>query len=853
MNFYTNVTQWGDNILFRGVQNGKRIRKKIKYRPTLYTVSKNTGPLKTLDGKPVEPIHPGTIKECKDYIETFKGVAGGEVYGNDRFPYAFIAEFYPEEIEWDISQIIVANIDIEVGSENGFPDPKTAVEEITAITLKLGNTFYAFGYHDFITDDPSIKYYKAKDEVDLIMAFLKLWITNYPDVVTGWNCKFFDFPYIINRIKRLLGDDIANKISPWGSLLEREAMAAGRMQQFYDIIGLTILDYMEIYRKFADHGASQESYKLNAIAHVEVGEKKISYDEYDNLHILYKQNPQKFMEYNIHDVRLVDKIDNKLGLIELCLTLAYEAKANYIDVLAQTRMWDAITYNHLIKQDIVFPPMVEHTKTTAYEGAYVKEPMVGMHEWVASFDLASLYPHLIMFYNMSPETLIQPKDYPQWLQDFISINKITVNHLLDEKIDTSVLKQHNITMTPNCQFFRKDVHGFLPVIMKTLYEERAIFKKKMIAEKKKLQTLTDAKQKADCERLISRYNNLQLARKIQLNSAYGALGNAYFRFFDTRLAEGITKAGQLAIKWIEKKINAHMNHVLRTGEEDYVIAVDTDSIYLRLGPLVEKVHALNKLSIGKPDPIEKTIAFMDAVCEKDIMPYIQVSYQELADYVNAYEQSMQMKREILANKVIWTAKKRYIVNVWNDEGVALKEPKMKIMGLEMIKSSTPEVCRTKMKEAVKLILNGTEDQIIEFIDKFREEFYKLPAEDVAFPRGVNGLRTYTDADTTYKKGTPIHVKGSLIYNALLAERNLLKMYPKIQDSDKIKFMYLTVPNPFKAETIAFPLRLPPALGVEEYIDYPKQFDKAFLSPLKIVLNPIGWKTEKEFTLEQFSA
>jgi DNA polymerase elongation subunit (family B) len=396
-------------------------------------------------------------------------------------------------------------------------------------------------------------------------------------------------------------------------------------------------------------------------------------------------------------------------------------------------------------------------------------------------------------------------------------------------------------MTPNGQFFRKDIHGFLPVMMKTLYEERAIFKKKMITEKKRLQTLTDKTQKEECERLISRYNNLQLARKIQLNSAYGALGNAWFRFFDTRLAEGITTAGQLSIKWIEKKINEKLNKVM-SSNDDFVIAVDTDSVYLKLKPLITWLQPKKDIN---------TIEFMDNVCGQVLMPHIDKSYQELCNYVNGYEQSMAMKREILADKAIWTAKKRYIVNVWNDEGVALKEPKMKIMGLEMIKSSTPEVCRSKMKEAVKLIMNGTEDDVISFIEKFRQEFYKLPAEEVAFPRGVNGLRTYTDADTTYKKGTPIHVKGSLIYNALLAERGLLKMYPKVQDSDKIKFMYLTLPNPFKTNTIAFPLRLPPTLGIEEYIDYPLQFEKAFLAPLKIVLNPIGWKTEKENTIERF--
>ena len=487
--FYTHVSTWGDNLLYRGVENGRRIRKRIPYRPTLYTRSKTPTTLTTLDGTFVEPIHPGTMKECKAYIETFKYVPGGEVYGNDKFNYAYLAEQYPDDVDWSIKDILVANIDIEVGSENGFPDPDFANEEITAITIKIRDQYHVFGCGVFTHSRLDVSYYKCKDEVELISIFLKFWCRHYPDAVTGWNCKTFDFPYIINRIKKIMGEETARKMSPWGNLMEREFTVMGRLQKFYDISGVVILDYLEIYRKFADKGASQESYKLNAIAHVELGEKKLSYEEYDNLHQLYRQNYQKFIEYNIQDVALVDKLDSKLGLIELVLTLAYEAKANYDDVLAQTRMWDALTYNHLIKQNIVFPPKKDNIKTHAYKGAYVKDPLVGMHHWVASFDLQSLYPHLIIFNNISPETLIEPREYPDWMRSFVSKNVIDVDNLLDEKIDTSLLKQHNITLTPNGQFFRKDKQGFLAKMMEDMYKERAVYKKKMIEEMKRLQEI----------------------------------------------------------------------------------------------------------------------------------------------------------------------------------------------------------------------------------------------------------------------------------------------------------------------------------------------------------------------------
>jgi DNA polymerase elongation subunit (family B) len=365
----------------------------------------------------------------------------------------------------------------------------------------------------------------------------------------------------------------------------------------------------------------------------------------------------------------------------------------------------------------------------------------------------------------------------------------------------------------------------------------------MIEQKKLLVDEKDPEKRLEIEKKIARYNNLQLARKIQLNSAYGALGNEFFRFYDTRQAEAITLAGQLSIKWIENKVNAYMNKNLKTVGKDYIVAVDTDSIYLVLDGIVDRV-------LPNADTL-KTIRFMDKLCQNEITPYIQKSYQDLANYTGAFKQAMKMKREALADKAIWTAKKRYIVNVWNDEGVELKEPKMKIMGLEAIKSSTPEICRGKIKDAIKLIINKDNDEVISFIDDFRQSFQSLPSEDVAFPRGVNGVIEYADKDKIFKKGTPIHVRGSLVYNQILKEKKLDKKYQLIKDSDKIKFMYLKTPNPYKSNVLAFPMRMPPEFNAEKYIDYTMQFEKVFLEPLKIILNAIGWESEHTNTLESF--
>jgi DNA polymerase elongation subunit (family B) len=508
-------------------------------------------------------------------------------------------------------------------------------------------------------------------------------------------------------------------------------------------------------------------------------------------------------------------------------------------VFAQTRMWDALTYNHLMERKIIVPPRIIKDKNAAFEGAYVKEPQVGLHNWVASFDLNSLYPHLMMQYNISPETLIEPHDYTQEMRDILS-EGVTVDKLLLKQVNLSNLSDKNVTLTPNGQFFRTDFQGFLPKMMEDMYEDRKKFKKMMIQAKKDYEAEKDESKKYEIEKRIARYNNLQLAKKVSLNSAYGALGSQYFRFYDLRMALGVTTAGQLSIRWIEKRLNQYMNYLLNT-DKDYVIASDTDSIYLNMGPLIAKY-------IRTVTETDKIIGIMDRICEDKIQPFIDKAYGELALYVNAYAQKMQMKREALADKGVWTAKKRYIMHVYNNEGVQYTEPDMKVMGLEMIKSSTPSAVREKMKGALEIMMKGTESQIHNYINDFREEFKKLPPEDISFPRGINGLREYADKTSTYKKGTPIHVKGALLYNNYLHEKGIANKYQVIQDGEKIKFAYLKKPNPLKDTVISFPGRLPPEFELQKYIDYEMQFEKTFLEPIKVILDCMDWTTEKQASL-----
>jgi DNA polymerase elongation subunit (family B) len=740
-------------------------------------------------------------------------------------------------IDWDFDKVSIAIVDIEVGSENGFPDPYEANEPVTAIALRfIGGHMFVFGCGDYEVKGNE-RYMKCKDEYHLLKFFLKLWQEKCPDALTGWNTKFFDVPYLVNRMRKVLGEDEAKKLSPWNIISERQAFVMNRKMTVYELVGVGDLDYLELYKWYSPNGKSQESYRLDAIAQFELGEGKISYEEYDNLHQLYRLNYQLFIEYNIKDVDLILKLEDKLKLIELALTLAYDTKTNYDDVFAQTRMWDALTYNHLMNQNIVVPPRIVKEKSEAFEGAYVKDPQVGLHNWVASFDLNSLYPHLMMQYNISPETLIEPENYTAEMREVLS-QGVSVEKLLKKQVDLSALE--NVTITPNGQFFRTDIQGFLPKMMEEMYEDRKKFKKMMIQAKKDYEVEKDDTKKYDIEKRIARYNNLQLAKKVSLNSAYGALGSQYFRFYDLRMALGVTTAGQFSIRWIESKINGYMNSLLKTNR-DYVIASDTDSIYLRMSELVDKF-------IKDTSDKNKVISVMDKICEEKIQPFIDKSYQELADYVHAYDQKMQMKREALADKGIWTAKKRYIMHVYNNEGVQYTEPDMKVMGLEMIKSSTPAPVREKMKQALQIMMKGSESDMHTFIDTFRTEFKKLNVEDISFPRGINGLKEYSNKTTIYSKGTPIHVRGALLYNKYLEEKGLSKKYPLIQEGEKIKFTYLKTPNIFKENVVSFPGRLPVEFGLQDCIDYNLQFDKTFLEPIKVILDCMDWTTERTNSL-----
>ncbi len=831
MRFYTNVQLVGNNFLVRGYENGKHFMVRETFAPTLFVSSKKNTKYKTLTGESVEPINPGSVRDCREFFKRYDGVQNFDIYGNDRYIYQYISEMYPEpEVKFDISKIKLTTLDIEVKSENGFPDVESSAEEILLISIQDYTTkqIRTWGQGPFNNKQDNVIYKSFNSEYELLNAFINWWMIeeNTPEVITGWNIELYDIPYLSRRLERVLGSKLMKRLSPWGLVTEDEIYIAGRKNIAYDVGGITQLDYLNLYKKFTYK--AQESYRLDYIASVELGQKKLDHSEFDTFKDFYTQGWQKFVEYNIIDVELVDRLEDKMKLIELAITMAYDAKANYVDVFSQVRMWDTIIYNYLKKRNIVIPPKNRSQKNEKYAGAYVKEPIPGKYDWVVSFDLNSLYPHLIMQYNISPETLIDQR-HPS----------ATVDKILAEDVNFELYKDSAVCA--NGAMYRKDVRGFLPELMEKIYKDRTIYKKKMLEakqqyEKTKTKTL---------EKEISRCNNIQMARKIQLNSAYGAIGNQYFRYYKLANAEAITLSGQVSIRWIENKMNAYLNKILKTEDTDYVIASDTDSIYLNLGPLVDVVYK------DREKDAESIVSFIDKICEEKFEPFIDTSYKELANYVNAYDQMMFMKRENIAERGIWTAKKRYILNVWDSEGVRYEEPNLKMMGIEAVKSSTPAPCRTMIKNGLKIMMNGTEEEVIDYIDECRTKFKTLPPEEIAFPRTVSNVKKYHSRTDIYCKGTPIHARGALLFNFYIKKNKLDKKYSLIGNGEKIKFIYLKKPNIIQENVVSFIQDFPRELKLDKYIDYELQFEKSFLEPLKAILDAIGWNVEKTVNLELF--
>jgi len=482
MKFYTNIYYDYKSILFSEISSdGSRTYKSESFVPTLFIPVKKNTDYRSISGEFLSKMDFESYDSYKEFLEKYSDIPNFEIHGDIQSEYQFINKQYGTNIQYNFSNIDIMYIDIETSSEKGWPTIDNPEEEVIAIGIsstKHGRAVFCLGV--FNTDE-DIKVFEYQDEERLLKEFIEYFAKNYPDIVSGWNIRFFDFPYLINRIKKVLGNKAAKMLSPWSILKERHITKNGNEEIAYDIVGIAMLDYFELYKTFTY--VNQESYSLNHISYVELGERKLSYHEYESLTEFYKKDFQKFIQYNIRDVELVQKLEEKLKLIELAVALAYSAGVNFQDVFSQVRTWDVIIYNYLSEHGIVIPPKKRGRKDEQYAGAYVKEPIVGMHDWVASYDLNSLYPHLIMQYNISPETLttegargvVSP-------EGVLKRGQVSMGYLEE-------FKEKNLSVAANGTTYRKDIRGFLPELMDKMYKDRKMFKNKMIESKKMLEEI----------------------------------------------------------------------------------------------------------------------------------------------------------------------------------------------------------------------------------------------------------------------------------------------------------------------------------------------------------------------------
>jgi DNA polymerase elongation subunit (family B) len=831
--FYTYCWQYGKNVLTRGYRDGKPFTERDpSFKPKLYVRSKEPSHIKGLYGENLQAMEFSNAPECREFIQSYDGIDNYPIYGQTDFTYQYLSEKYPDEVPFDMSQMGIWSLDIETTTENGFPDVDNPIERITLITVMNNNTkeIFTWGEGNWtpVSDevkDLNVTYEPCEDETELLTKFGSWWFNNTPDIVTGWNIEFFDIPYLMNRIARVLGrsnEQLENKVkngfSPFDMTRKKVVKVMGREHTLYDIKGVSQLDYLDLYKKFTY--VVRESYKLDYIAEVELGHKKLE-NNYDTFREFYENDWNRFVDYNIVDTQLVDELEDKMKLIELIATMAYDAKCNLGDIYSSVRTWDCLLYNHLLKKNIMIPQKRVNEGRTI-EGAYVQQPKIGEYDWVLSFDATSLYPSIIMQYNMSPETLVSEPQIDT-----------TVDRLLDRetKIDT----EHS--MAANGAKFTRDKQGVFAEITQTFFDDRQKYKKLMKEAEREYEKTKDPSLKSK----IAKYNNFQMARKIQLNSLYGALANQYFRYYDDKIAEGITLSGQFIIRETAKALDEYLNEVCGTEGEVYSFYSDTDSCYITLDKLVNKYYS----GVSK----EKVVDILDKIAEEKIEPAINKAMKKLAEYTNAYEEKIFFKREAIADRGIWVAKKRYALNVWDNEGVRYDEPKLKVMGLEIVRSSTPAPVRESLRSAVKLCLTGDEKLLQKFVEDNWKDFKSRPVEEIAFPRGCNNLRKYSSTADIYAKGTPIQVRGALLYNNLLDKHKLEMKYPPINEGDKIKFVYLKEPNTLGENVISFASKVPTEFDLHKYIDYDLMFEKAFIEPLNTIAQSIGWKTKPVATLE----
>ena len=885
--YFLSCERVGDKIYERYIDDaGQEQERYVEYTPTLFhhAAPGMVTNYKDIYGKPCIAKKFPSMNEANKWRKKM-GEMGQEALGMDDFIISYLSDTYKGEIRYDRNKIRVAWVDIEVTAPE-FPKPEEAKYPIDAITHydSVHDRFFVFDLkgkngeiweakksilRPDIVERVVYNVYDTEDE--LLLEYIRFFEENRPVGFTGWNTETFDIPYIIKRISNKFGSRTANRLSPCGKIKSRISQDDfGNEREAFTIMGIESLDYIDLYKKFSF--TTQPTYALDYVAEYETGIGKVDYD--GPLKKLRDDNHQLYIDYNIGDVDRVLAIDKKRGFIDLVYSLCFYAKIKFNHVYNPMKVWDAIIFGSLKAEGKVVPENKIQPKQT-YPGAFVKEPVPNAYRWMMSFDLTSLYPSIIRQVNISPETIAGSFDAAP-MHEYI--NK------------TAPRPSDEYSCSPNGWMYRKDIHGIVPIEIKKVFDQRKQYKNMMLAcdrnaelckailhdenhvyggtisysvevrhdfdeaFKSMLSELSkDALEKLleECKDESILCNTNQLSRKVLINSLYGALGNPKFRFYDLRNASAITLFGQLAIQWIERKINEYLNELCGTTDFAYVRYCDTDSVYVLVNNVIDKVGGEDRF-----DDTEKLVDFLDNFGKHRMEPIIDKGYRELCEYMNNYEHLMFMDREAIAGPPLksagiggfWTGKKRYALNVWDMEGTRFAEPKLKIMGLETQRSSTPKACQKSLKECIRRMLQEGEESLQEYYGIFEQEFRKLDYLDVAAVSSANNLQKYSDSNGYPIKGCPYAVKSVLCYN-----RNARKFgLDPIREGEKVMIVPLKDRNPFGEICFGWlsGTRIPPEIESEvlKWLDWPLLFNKTFVKPLENITTAAKLQYEKVASL-----
>ncbi|MDD4242723.1 MAG: DNA polymerase domain-containing protein [Bacilli bacterium] len=827
MKFYTDSQQFGKSILHTYIEDGIRHRERIDYSPSLYAITNKETEFKTIYGENLAKLDFTDIYEANDHRKEYKDVGNYKLYGNSKWANSFIATTYTDDsVDYNFEDVSISFIDIETTSEYGNVNIFDTPEEINLITILNKKhkpiTFGTKSYSGKFKDN----YQFCQDEKSLLKRFLEYWIHHCPDVLSSWNGDTFDIPYIVRRMDKMLGNEYTKQLSPWKVVREKNSIVNNKEVITYDIYGIQQLDYLALYKKF--RLIPRENYRLDTIAECEINANKLK-NPAKTFKQFYTDHWEQFVDYNIHDVQLIVDLEAKLKLLEVALTMAYTGHVNYSDVFSPVALWESIINSYLLNQNIITPLEGEGYSAEAFEGAYVKEPIKGLKGWTCSFDAASLYPSIIMQWNISPETLYEDRQ------------NINIERLLNKEYTTI----QGYTLAANGTQYSKEKQGFLPALMRKFFNSRVIYKKRMLDAKKKLECTTiSPEEKFNLEKISTANRNLEQAVKISINAAYGALGNQFFKYYDVRLAEAITLTGQFVIKWGNKAFNNYYINKLKLPEDDYVTYCDTDSLYVNVQPIVDKFF--------KDKTENELVDIVDKICKTKFNDLLQETYKELFEYTNAFESTINFKREAICSRGFWTAKKKYVVRVHDNEGVRYSTPENKVTGLQIIQSSTPAMVKKTLRQCVDVILSGSVEDLRTHVEKVKLDFFAAPAEDIASPRGVNDVDKYTCTEIKlYNSGTPIAVRGAILHNYYVKNLKLEQQYARIQNGDKIKYVYLKKQNPIRENIMSFTEDFPEEIVARQYVDYQMQWDKVFMAALNIMLKSIDWELEPKLTLDEW--